>query len=492
VKKLIYTLAFVFISQCTLVIGNCYSQWLSDFRLTNNAALSLTNQYTNGRCIASSGDTVHVVWYDTRDGASPEIYYKRSIDGGVNWGTDTRITNNIYYSSNPSVAVSGSVVHIVWDDNRDGNYEIYYNRSTNGGTTWGTDTRLTNDPAAQQLPCITASGLVVIATWNDNRNALGTVGYYKRSSDGGISWGADTRLVDSGGTWYSVSLSGSVAHALWLDVRTGFQNIYYKRSTDAGVSWGTDMALTNDTNHKNSPSMSVSGSNVHIAFLYSGFTQPGPYEIFYNHSTNGGISWGANTQLTTHYTSASLHSVIAASGSNVHVVWDDNRNSATNYEIYYKGSTNGGLNWGADTRLTFDSSFSTDPFVSASGTAVHVVWNDYRNGNYEIYYKRNPTGNPIGITNISTGIPSSFSLNQNYPNPFNPTSTIKFAIAKLSNVRIVVYDIMGREVETLVNEKLQPGTYESSFDGSRITSGVYFYKLITSGYTETKKMLLLK
>ncbi|MCX6157810.1 MAG: T9SS type A sorting domain-containing protein [Ignavibacteriae bacterium] len=499
-KKLFYTLAFVLFVQCTLTIENCMSQWQPDVRLTNNAAISLTNQYTNGRNIISSGDTVHVVWSDTRDGASPEIYYKRSIDGGINWGADTRITNNVFYSSNPSVAVSGSVVHIVWDDNRDGNYEIYYNRSTNGGTTWGTDTRLTNDPATQQLPCVTSFGLVVIAAWNDNRNALGTVGYCKRSSDGGISWGADTRLSDSGGTWSSVSLSGSVAHALWLSAYAGQQEIYYKRSTDAGITWGTQMALTNDTNHKNSPSMSVSGSNIHVAFLYSGFSSPGPYEIFYNHSTNGGISWGANTQLTTHYTSASAHSVIASSGSNVHVVWDDNRNSATNYEIYYKGSTNGGINWGADTRLTFDSSFSMYPFVSASGTAVHVLWTDLRNGNYEIYYKRNPTGNPIGITNISTGIPSSFSLNQNYPNPFNPSTVIRFGIPSLEGysqrgvgmVTLKVFDITGREIQTLVNESLAPGTYETSFDGSKLTSGVYFYKLITEGFTETKKMLMLK
>src|SRR5665647_1691565 len=104
------------------------AQWQPDVRLTNNPALSLTNQYTNGRCTASSGDTVHIVWYDTRDGASPEIYYKRSIDGGITWGADTRVSNNLYFSSNPAVSVSGSVVHIIWDDNRDGNYEIYYNR----------------------------------------------------------------------------------------------------------------------------------------------------------------------------------------------------------------------------------------------------------------------------------------------------------------------------------------------------------------------------
>jgi len=98
----------------------------------------------------------------------------------------------------------------------------------------------------------------------------------------------------------------------------------------------------------------------------------------------------------------------------------------------------------------------------------------------------------IGIKQISELVPSKYSLSQNYPNPFNPTTNIKFDVARLGDVKIVVYDVMGREVQTLVNESLKPGTYEASFDASSLNSGVYFYKLITDGFTETKKMLLLK
>jgi hypothetical protein len=96
------------------------------------------------------------------------------------------------------------------------------------------------------------------------------------------------------------------------------------------------------------------------------------------------------------------------------------------------------------------------------------------------------------INQISFEVPTLYSLSQNYPNPFNSTSNLKFQIANTGDVKIVVYDIMGREVQTLVNERLQPGTYEASFDGSALNSGVYFYKLITDGYTETKKMLMVK
>ncbi|HEY5534893.1 MAG TPA: T9SS type A sorting domain-containing protein [Ignavibacteria bacterium] len=100
-------------------------------------------------------------------------------------------------------------------------------------------------------------------------------------------------------------------------------------------------------------------------------------------------------------------------------------------------------------------------------------------------------GLPININDIST-IPDQFFLDQNYPNPFNPTTNIKFNVAKLSDIKIIVYDVLGREVQTLVNESLKPGTYEAVFDASSFSSGVYFYKLITDEFVEMKKMILLK
>jgi hypothetical protein len=107
----------------------------------------------------------------------------------------------------------------------------------------------------------------------------------------------------------------------------------------------------------------------------------------------------------------------------------------------------------------------------------------------KLVYESNFT---VSVRNISSEVPSSYSLSQNYPNPFNPVTKIKFAVPKSGDVKIIVYDIMGREVQILVNEKLQPGVYETTFDGSTISSGVYFYKLSDSEFSETKRMLLIK
>jgi len=98
----------------------------------------------------------------------------------------------------------------------------------------------------------------------------------------------------------------------------------------------------------------------------------------------------------------------------------------------------------------------------------------------------------IGISQIGTEIPSGYELNQNYPNPFNPVTNIKFSIPKQGNVKLLIYDAAGKEIAELVNGQLSPGIYKVDFDAADFSSGVYFYKLISDGYTVTRKMILIK
>jgi hypothetical protein len=140
-----YFLFFLFF----LLTASVSAQWQSEIRLTNDTGICLL-PLNNARGIAVSGSVVHVVWCDERDG-NREIYYKRSTNSGVNWEPDVRFTNNPFSSYRPCVAVIGPIVHVVWCDNREGAFEIYYIRSTNSGVTWGPETRLTYDPATSWL-----------------------------------------------------------------------------------------------------------------------------------------------------------------------------------------------------------------------------------------------------------------------------------------------------------------------------------------------------
>ena len=133
---------------------------------------------------------------------------------------------------------------------------------------------------------------------------------------------------------------------------------------------------------------------------------------------------------------------------------------------------------------------STCPGTSVSQTVCNnaVVWSaaTFPAG------RRYTFNCPLGIVPTSNGIPREYKLAQNYPNPFNPSTKISFALPKAGNVELKIYDILGREVMTLVNEFRTAGSYTVDFNAANLASGVYFYRIKSGDFTNTKKMVLMK
>ena len=98
----------------------------------------------------------------------------------------------------------------------------------------------------------------------------------------------------------------------------------------------------------------------------------------------------------------------------------------------------------------------------------------------------------VGVQNYGNTVPNNYSLSQNYPNPFNPVTQIKFDIAKQGFVTLKIYDVLGREMSKLVSEVKSPGSYIVDFDGTKLSSGVYFYKLESGTFNDVKRMVLIK
>jgi hypothetical protein len=117
--------------------------------------------------------------------------------------------------------------------------------------------------------------------------------------------------------------------------------------------------------------------------------------------------------------------------------------------------------------------FQSDDFVW--GTVQKFAWKDITD-----------------VKETDNKLPKEFSLSQSYPNPFNPTTKIIFDIPKQSYVKLIVYDILGREVEKLVDKEMLPGSYEATFDAKNLTSGVYFYRIEANGFVKSSKMTLVK
>jgi hypothetical protein len=153
--------------------------------------------------------------------------------------------------------------------------------------------------------------------------------------------------------------------------------------------------------------------------------------------------------------------------------------------MVYK-TTNAGLNWSVEPRVTIN------PIRRMKAA---LGYNIIAAGQYGTILKYGLNMTSTG--NNNTGVPSKFNLEQNFPNPFNPNTNIKFSIPEHGNVKLTVFDITGRIVTELANGNMNAGNYEMNFDGTGISSGVYFYRLDVTGdaglsFSETKKMILVK
>jgi hypothetical protein len=229
-------------------------------------------------------------------------------------------------------------------------------------------------------------------------------------------------------------------------------------------------------------------------------------------TTNGGTNWNSQASGTTDH----LYSVLFIDNNTGWVVggsWVVRSNG-----IILK-TTDGGTNWLSQTIGTgnlLQSVHFTDQnagwAVGVSGTILKLPsGTSQTSGTTEdlksVYFNDQNTGWAVGengtILNTTNGgvtfmeegigeLPNSYNLTQNYPNPFNPKTTIKYDIPELSFVTLKVFDVLGREVITSVNEEKPVGNYETKFDATSLPSGIYFYRLQGGSFVETKKMVLLK
>jgi len=382
-----------------------------------------------------------------------------------------------------ALAVNGSTIYAGTDSSG-----VYI--STNNGTSW-TQTSLNNVTTESLL----ISGTNIFAGTRSN-------GVYL-STNGGTNWiqtslnNKSVKTLAANGNTIFAGIFESVVNGIYLSTNNGINciqtsignitvysiaviggNIFAGTVGSYGYPGGVFISTNNGVNWSltslNNSTVQCLVGNGNKIFAAVDF-----FGVYL--STNNGVNW---TQTALNYTYGWS---FASYGNNV-FTGTNYVNSTNNGGVFQ--TSNNGANW-----VHQNQGLPSYPSCSALLIANNYIYT----GLYMYSVWRHPLSELIGIQNIGTEIPSKYSLSQNYPNPFNPITNVKFSIINSGQVKLIVYDVMGREVQTLVNEKLQPGTYEAAFDGSMQNSGVYFYKLIvrhggssTDGFSETKKMLLIK
>ena len=366
-------------------------------------------------------------------GVSNGIYY--SGDGGLNW-IQSKLNQRLSARSMTSI---GTTLYAGIYDYISDTGGVYI--SSDNGINW----------TKSSLNRIT---IYALKNFNSNLYAGAAYSGIYKSTNNGVSWnGVYNRTGCVPNCFYQ--RGSKIFTGMFRDNHYFLTGLYF--TTNEGVSWDSVMNIN-----------SVMDITANSNYLFAACNNvPGVLR-----SSNEGANWSA---------------VLADKGAWCILTEGNYLFAGTTGNGIYMSSNNG------DTWVVKNEGL-TGINISALITADGYIYA----GNYDHGISRRLISDITSVNQITTTIPSLFSLSQNYPNPFNPVTKIKFDVALDSrfrgndNVVLKVYDVMGREVQTLVSESLKPGTYEASFDGSHYSSGVYFYKLITDGFTDTKKMLLIK
>ncbi len=295
--------------------------------------------------------------------------------------------------------------------------------------------------------------------------------------DGNIFAGTDDGIyisTNDGANWHKPStvLDERVISCLCVNGNTLFAGILGASvTTGLGVYASTDNGLTWNTVNYGFPPQTTIYSMVNFNGYIYGTSTDG--QVF--RTTNNGTSW------------ILLNSGIPSFYNPVYAIAKFNNNLLVGCNDGMFLSTNQGQDWFAQNQgIRPGAQFQRNAIVQC-GNYVFAPAN--------IGIHRRDL-NQVSIQNISTIASQNYKLSQNYPNPFNPTTKIRFELPKSSFASLKIYNSLGKEVDELVNEKLSAGIFEETFNASNnasvLPSGVYFYKLITDEFVETKKMLLVK
>ncbi len=336
-----------------------------------------------------------------------DVFFTKSTNGGRTWTAPVRVNNDAGAAtqSDPSLTLDDlNNIYIAWTDTRNGNNDVFFAKSTDGGLSFSANVRV-NDVTTffQQEPDLAVDPVnrdLVHVAWSDNRNAF-TTGpdiYYANSTDGGLSFNPSTRVNNDAGAGEQAQPAIATApnrdvYIVWSDPRNGAKgrDIYFSKSSDRGATWTPNIIVNDDSGSaaQTEPTMVVDAAGT----IYVGWTdyrnantQP---DVYATRSTNAGSSFAANVQVNDDMGPIpQLQPSLAVSAGKVQVAWADYRTGgSTSYDIYTASSADG-LSWSANMKVNDDSlnDFQWTPSIGLDARGdVYAAWFDQRTAGQNVF-----------------------------------------------------------------------------------------------------------
>lgn len=461
---------------------------------------------------------------DIRSGTLNPYIYKVSPSGSMLWGSNgiTLTDSSSVYQANPVIACTPDTgVVVAWIYSSTPRKVAMQRFNAAGVPQWGAIKKL-------------ASGTNALFDWpavipSDSNNVILLYSYYtgtfispqnyklftqKFNPAGNPLWGNPQDTIYNLGhvsgfyTPYLTSDGNGGAIYCWQDDRdmNNLSSVFVQRKTASGtLMFPTDgVECTNlSTNNHYAPIgtyMSATGETyVFWSESNSGQTLSGGL-LGQKFSSNGTKLWdaaGVTFKPMDNNTFSSLY--VVSRDTNVYVSWDETAYGSTNSSIRtFKTGPGGTFGWTGsiiNASSVLSNKIRMNYIMNQYGMGI-MAWEDERADNGGIYAQNinlsGTLGNAVSVNPDGDVIPVKFNLNQNYPNPFNPTTTISFDLPDNNFVSLKVYNSIGKEISTLISKSLNAGSYKVTFDASKLSSGIYFYRLTSGNFNSVKKMILIK
>jgi len=444
--------------------------------------------------MAAQGDTIHVTW---RDGQNAyKLPYSRSTNGGASFEPTRSLLTGTIFGSPPfqKIVANKNTVFLFFCSATNWTTPIYLMRSSDAGSTWSYPTPITTDSVTQLLYA----------------SILGdTVGIIHRENYNSLNWKL-TLSTDNGDTW--INPRSSVLTTGGEKVAIGSKNLhrlytlgetYYRKSSDLGNTWSDSIQLSTEDVYASLESNLGVATYANSDRIFTAW-RDGKYgggfasSVLLRYSADEGNSWSDEYWVNETPDGNLGYGSVATENKTTAFVWSKSI-TPSNTRIQLRYSLDSGNRWSSictpSDILPMQNQGS--PVCAVSPSGFHVVWERRtETGGWGVFYRRGAL-----ITQVPDNeqtLPDGILLEQNYPNPFNPQTAIGFSLLAVSNVTLSVYDIFGKEVETLIHSRLMDeGRHTVEWNAEGFASGLYFYRLTAIDEKNkksvlTKRMILMK
>jgi len=435
----------------------------------------------------------------TRFGSGNEILLVRSSDEGITWSSPVTVSDQSGVQGSFPVVGPNGELYVTWLGYHNNIEQIMFDKSTDGGVTFGTDKVISNATnswfphMAVDLSNEQRKGYLYV-TWSDERNGDDDA-FLSYSSDGGESWSSPIRInsdpVGNGKLQYWPSVAISELGEIWIifydtrnTVNNNFIETYLARSTDGGMTFSNEL-ISAEPSPTSIPNNDVRFGDYIGIDVYSGIVVP-----IWTDERAGGFDMDIYTAKINPLLPVELKTFAAKIVDGNTILEWSTATEINNFGFEIQRSYNSGENGGG---------WFTAGFVEGYGTttSIHNYSFTDKGLGKTVYYRLkqidfNGAYKYSEVLEVNSVSINTIALEQNYPNPFNPSTKIKYQVANDGFVSLKVYNSLGEEVVALVNVYQPAGSYEVKFDGSGLAGGVYFYSLNAGSFSETKKFVLLK